>query len=150
MINTHTDISFKNNIYVHLQYATTNEQVSRFDVLCMVSVVDNLPMSSELLHWHWVHYSDVIMGTMASQITSLTIVYSTVLSDADQRKHQSSASLAFVLGIHRSPVNSPHKWPVKRKKFPFDDDVIMSVVCDCPRAIEVTLKNTGKYIRRIH
>ena len=57
------------------------------------------------------HYGDVIMGTMASQITSLTIVYSTVYSGADIRKHQSSASLAFVWGIHRSPVNSPHKWP---------------------------------------
>ena len=45
------------------------------------------------------HYSDVIMGAMASQITSLTIVYSTVYSDADQRKHQSSVSLAFVRGI---------------------------------------------------
>ena len=70
------------------------------------------------------HYDDVIMGAIASQITSLTIVYSTVYSDADQRKHQSSASLAFVRGIHRGPVNSPHKWPVTRKKFPFDD-VIM-------------------------
>ena len=48
-----------------------------------------------------VHYGDVIMGAIASQITSLTIVYSTVYSDADQRKHQSSASLAFVRGIHR-------------------------------------------------
>ena len=47
------------------------------------------------------HYNDVIMTTMASQITSLTVVYSTVYSDADQRKHQSSASLAFVWGIHR-------------------------------------------------
>ena len=56
------------------------------------------------------------MGTMASQITSLTIVYSTVYSGADQRKHQTSASLAFVWGIHRRPVNSPHKWPVTRKK----------------------------------
>ena len=46
------------------------------------------------------HYSDVIMDTIASQITSLTIVYSTVYSDADQRKHQSSAALAFVRGIH--------------------------------------------------
>ena len=67
------------------------------------------------------HSSDVIMDTIASQITSLTIVYSTVYSDADQRKHQSSASLAFVRRIHRGPVNSPHKWPVKRKMFPFDD-----------------------------
>ena len=47
------------------------------------------------------HYNDVIMGTIAFQITSLTIVYSTVYSDADQRKHQSYASLAFVRGIHR-------------------------------------------------
>ena len=63
-------------------------------------------------------------GEVASQITSLTIVYSTVYTDADQRKHQSSASLAFVCGIHRGPVTSPHKWPVMRKMFPFDD-VIM-------------------------
>ena len=64
------------------------------------------------------------MSTIASQITSLTIVYSTIYSGADQSKHQSSASLAFVWGIHRGPVNSPHKWPVTRKMFPFDD-VIM-------------------------
>ena len=70
------------------------------------------------------NYCDVIMGAIASQITSLTIVYSTVYSDADQRKHQSSASLAFVRGIHRGPVNSPHKWPVTWKMFLFDD-VIM-------------------------
>ena len=64
------------------------------------------------------------MGAIASQITNLTIVYSTVYSDADERKYQSSASLAFVRGIHRGPVNSPHKWPVTRKMFPIDD-VIM-------------------------
>ena len=74
------------------------------------------------------YYDDVIMGAMASQITSLTIVYSTVYSDADQRKNQNSVSLAFVRGIHRGPVNSPHKWPVTRKMFPFDD-VIMKIVC---------------------
>ena len=71
------------------------------------------------------HYGDIIMGAIASQITSLTIVYSTVYSDADQRKHQSSASLAFVRGIHRGPVNSPHKWPVTRKMFPFDDVIMI-------------------------
>ena len=53
------------------------------------------------------HYGDVIMAAIASQITSLTIVYSTVYSDADQRKHQRSASLAFARGIHRGPVNFP-------------------------------------------
>ena len=52
------------------------------------------------------------MGAMAFQITSLTSVYSTLYSGADQRKHQSSVSLAFVWGLHRSSVNSPHKWPV--------------------------------------
>ena len=62
------------------------------------------------------------MSAIASQITSLTIVYSIVYSDADQRKHQSSASLAFVWG----PVNSPHKCPVTRKMFPFVDVILNS------------------------
>ena len=65
------------------------------------------------------------MGTMASQITRLTIVYSTVYSDADQRKHQSSTSLAFARGIHRLLVNSPHKGPVTRKMFIFDDVIVI-------------------------
>ena len=69
------------------------------------------------------------MGTIASQITSLGIVYSTVYSGADQRKHQSSASLAFVQVSHRGPVNSPHKWPVTRKMFPFDDVIMRFSVC---------------------
>ena len=55
------------------------------------------------------HYNDVIMSAMASQIASLTIVYSSVYSGADQRK----------------PVNSPHKWPVTRKIFPFDDVIMV-------------------------
>ena len=70
-------------------------------------------------------YNDVKMGAVVSKITSLTIVYSTVYSGADQRKHQSSASLAFVRGIHRWPVNSPHKWPVTRKMFTFDDVIMI-------------------------
>ena len=73
------------------------------------------------------HYSDVTMGMIASQITSLTIVYSIANSGADQRKHQSFASLAFVRGIHRRQVNSPHKWPVTRKKFPSDDVIMIEV-----------------------
>ena len=77
------------------------------------------------------HYDDVIMTTLASQITSLAIVYSIVYSDADQRKHQSSASLAFVRGIHRGPVNSPHKWPVTRKMFPFDDVIMIWIQINC-------------------
>ena len=66
------------------------------------------------------------MGVVAYRITSLTIVYSNVYSEADKRKHQSSASLAFVRGIRRGPVTSPHKGSVTRKMFPFDD-VIMNI-----------------------
>ena len=65
---------------------------------------------------------------MASQITTLTIVYSTVYSGADQRKHQSYASLVFMQGIHRWPVNSPHKGPVTRKMIPFDDVIMFRYV----------------------
>ena len=72
------------------------------------------------------HYNDVIMGSIASQITSLTFIYSSVYSGADQRKHQNSTSLAFVRGIHRSPVNSPHKGPVTRQMFPFDGVIMLT------------------------
>ena len=63
------------------------------------------------------HYDDVKMSAISCKITSLTIVYLTVYSGIDERKHQSSASLAFVRGIHRWPVNSPHKGPVTRKNY---------------------------------
>ena len=76
------------------------------------------------------------MRTMASQITSLTIVYSAVYSGADQRKHQSSASLAFVRGIHQWPVNSPHKWPVTRKSFHL---MTSSWKMSCPNAVQSTI-----------
>ena len=83
--------------------------------------------------YNFIHYDDVMMTTIASQITSLTSVYSTDYSAADQRKHQSSASLAFVWGIHRGPVNSPHKGSVTRKMFPFDDVIMFteSVIITC-------------------
>ena len=73
------------------------------------------------------HYDYVIMGAMVSQITSLMIVYSTVYLGADQSKHQSSAPLAFVWGIHRGPGNSPHKWPATRKIFLYDDVIMISI-----------------------
>ena len=52
----------------------------------------------------WLHYSDVTISAMASEITSISSVSSTVGSDAHQRKYQSSASLAFVRGIPRWPI----------------------------------------------
>ena len=63
------------------------------------------------------HYGDVIMTAMPSQITGVWIVYPAVCSGRDQRKHQSSISLAFVRGIHRWMVDSPHKRPVMWKMF---------------------------------
>ena len=70
---------------------------------------------------HMYHYNDIIMSIMASQITCVSIVCSTVCWGADQRKHQSSMSLAFVMGIHRLPVDFPYKGTVIRKIVPFDD-----------------------------
>ena len=64
------------------------------------------------------------MDTMASKIISLTIVYSTVHSGADKRKHQSSASLAIVRGIHRWPVNSPAQMASNAENVPFDDVIV--------------------------
>ena len=78
------------------------------------------------------------MNAMASQNTSLMIVYSAVYLGTDHRKHHSSTSLAFVRGIYRWPVNSPHKGPVTRKMFSFDDVIMIlleiqtfeTVVCE--------------------
>ena len=83
-----------------------------------------MKLISDVLLIMW-HYDDVIISAIASQITGITIVYSTVYPGADQSKHQSSASLAFVWGIHRGPVNSPHKWPVTRKMFLYDDFIMI-------------------------
>ena len=110
----------------------TNCVHTLWDILQTASLFQTL-MSVHSLYIQWWtmvadvgcrYYNDVIMGAIASLITNITIVYSTVYSDADQRKHQSSAPLAFVWGIHRGPVNSPHKWPVTRKMFPFYDVTI--------------------------
>ena len=86
------------------------------------------------------HYIDVMMGAMASQVTSLTIVDSSIYSGRSKkiwtwtwtwRKHQSSASLIFVRGIHLWPVNFPHKGPVTRKMSPIDN-VFVNVINDDP------------------
>ena len=69
------------------------------------------------------HYSYAIMSAMASQITDVSVVCSIVCSGVDQRKHQSTASLTFVRGIYRWPVDSPHKGPVTWKMFPVDKNV---------------------------
>ena len=100
----------------------------------------NLGKKSDLkfyLKWHIdvgnvipvrMHYGDVIMSAISSQITSLTFVYSTAYSGADKKKHQSSASLTFVRGNHRWSVDFPHKGPETRKMFPFDNVIVWSTI----------------------
>ena len=73
-----------------------------------------------------IHDNDVIMSTMASQINSLAIVYSAVYSRRRSKKTSKLRVTRLRVGNLPWPVNSPHKGPVKRKMFPFDD-VIMTV-----------------------
>ena len=103
------------------------EQITIFNRRCNGENFDRMNLI-HICSFASTHCSDVIMGTMASQITNLTIVYSTVYSDAGPRKHQSSASLAFVRGIHRRSGNSPHKWPVTRKMCPFDYVIMQNII----------------------
>ena len=134
-------------IYFTLPLQTRNYQISLrsiplydiLHVLCFVAVRDHQVLSLSFTItspalgqcFHCLNASELSLTLQwrhtecdGSQIASLMIVYSTIYSGADQRKHQSSTSLAFVRGIHRGPMNSTHEGPVTRKMFPFDD-VIM-------------------------
>ena len=123
--------------YQHSWYATNDHLISatwiNIFVRCHLYIQSGLWCYMSQWPMTVSHYSDVTMGVMASQIISLTVVYSTVYSAADHIKHQSSALLIFVRGIHRSPVISPHRKPVTRKMFPFDG-VIMNYALDASAA----------------
>ena len=83
------------------------------------------PSTMQLIEAMWcMHYSDVIKGAIASQITSLPIVYLIVYSGTSQMKISKLRVTGLCAGNSPSPVNSPHKGPVTRKMFPLDD-VIM-------------------------
>ena len=127
----HFQIQLKKTVF-KFKFLMTDADVSQAPVgektsLILAIALGAMPLpepvwlSKALTH----QFSDVIMSAMASQITNLTIVYLTIYSCADQMKHQSSASLAFVRGIHQWPVNSPHKGPVTLEMFPFDDVIMM-------------------------
>ena len=89
-----------------------------FEGSCCEQLYEYISSSYSLIYQDViVHYSDVIMDTLGSQLTSLTIVYATIYSGADQRKQQSSAALTFAREIHRWLVNSPQKGPVTRNFF---------------------------------
>ena len=113
--------------YLYWNWSLTTENSDIYFPQLAVDVTQSMLNIGDPTKMSWrLHHSDVMMGTMASQITSLTIVYSTVYSGTDQRKHQGSASLAFVRGTQRRPVNFPHKGPVTLKMFPFDDVIMKS------------------------
>ena len=99
---SHADVELKYRFeFIGLRYSDCNK-IQNVSILAPEILSDDNFNKMKLFFKWFTHYTDVIMGAMASQITSLTIVYSTVYSGADQRKHQSSASLAFVRGIHRA------------------------------------------------
>ena len=137
-------IFFKGNVYILIQISLKFVPKRSWQYIITSSVNGWAPNRRQFITWtmisnfidtrqQWVNPTLPVRNPLrwrhndhdsAPQITSLTIVYSNIYSGADQSKHQSSASLVFVRRIHRGPVNSPHKWPVTRNMFPFDD-VIM-------------------------
>ena len=122
----HTTISLKDTEFVRQLWNISKQVFQIIKMPLHFLSARLLPSQSRMKH-----YSDVIMSTMASQITSVSMVCSTVCSGTDQRKRQSSALLSFVWGIHRSPVNSPQKRPVTRKMFPFGDVIMISQTLKC-------------------
>ena len=84
------------------------------------------------------HYSDVIMGAMVSLITSLTIVYSTVYQTQIKENIKAPRHWPLCGKFPGPPVNSPNKWPVTRKMFPFDN-VIMN--CGLSYSFLINTKN---------
>ena len=120
----HISLAFLSNAICIFSSPMQQVSIQRRNDKCIWSLPITMWFYSiPLLYFFLKHYSDVIMSAMASQNTSLTIVYTTVDSGTDQGKHQSSASLAFVRRIHRWPVNSTHKGPVTRKMFPIKSEV---------------------------
>ena len=102
---------------------------AHYDVIVMCHSAKRNGSNGELYKFIFPRYcSDVIMSVKASQITSVTIVWSTVFSGADQRKQQSSVSLAFARGFHRWPVDSLHKGPVTRKMSQFDGADVFNLI----------------------
>ena len=133
VLDTHSQLWGTNKVATEKQ--KTSHWVPHQNLHIALMVLWSIRNCAVGCHFLWFgnhHYTDVTMSAIASHITSLTIVFSVVYWGADQRKHQSSTSLAFVRGIHRGPVNSPHKGSVTRKMFPFDDVIMtMSDVDTC-------------------
>ena len=109
--------------FAHIWVYNTNASIAD-DILALECLIS--PVIRQIVQN--IHYNDVIISTMASQLTSCSIVYWNVCLGADQRKFQISASLPYLRGIHRWPVNSPYKGPVMRKMLPLDDVINCALV----------------------
>ena len=120
-------LSFRHPFDVRIPFITSLQLCDapeNIEISLCIKCDANKSQSPECMLYLLPRYCDIIMNAMASQITGVSIVCWAVSSGAGQARHQSSASLAFVRGIHRWPVNSPHKGPVTWKMLPLDD-VIM-------------------------
>ena len=138
MLNINIPVKMSDNQYIYIFLLLKQDQIkcnkicrlfqfiNSTKILNNISIINIIVITFDTMNLHHLHlhYHDIIMSMMVSQITGISIVCSTVGSGADQRKHQSAVSLAFVCGIQWWPVSSPHKRPVTRKMFPFYD-VIM-------------------------
>ena len=113
-------LCFALNLRPALCTGNTNQWPIPYDISIVLLLDFNQTISTPLQH-----YNDIPMSTIVSQITSLTAVYISVYSRADQRKYQSSASLAFARGIHWWSVNSPTQRASNAENVAFDD-VIMN------------------------
>ena len=105
------------------------EEIRDMSIRCLFQISQDwyrMIINSIFANFQIIHYIDVVMSAMTSQITGVSVVYSTICSGADQRKYQSSVSLVLLREIHRSPVNSPHKGPVTPKMLPFDDVIMQT------------------------
>ena len=128
------EISFVNNIYFRYQIILQTSRDHDIDTDWETNYGRDFARSKFRMSFGKIsyiataprHYSDIILGEMASQITSLTIIYSTVYSGADQRKHQSSASLAFVRVIHQCG-EIPAQMARNAEMLPFDDVVMFYI-----------------------
>ena len=123
---TSRTLTFDMKHWIYFIVLIPTKAKSNADAFRHVRIIDSHTRHYTVSHReYWIHYNDVTMSVMASPITSRMIVYSTVYSCADKRKHESSASLGFMRGIHRWQVNPPHKGPVTRKMFPIDDVIMI-------------------------
>ena len=118
-LRAHYDVTVKDgNFVIYISHLDSNKAI--------LEKADHLPSSHPSPSPLQAHYSDVIIRAIASQIAGVSVVCATVSWSADQRKHQSSASLVFVRGIYQWSVDSPHKGPVTQNMLPFDDVIMKS------------------------